>query len=204
MQCQNDFIMSKAERTKQFIIEQTAPIFNMKGYSGTSMSDITEATGLTKGSIYGNFENKDEVAIAAFKFNVKKLQDAFSREIDQQTTFKGKLLAYPKLYSEYANLKVTKGGCPILNTATESDDTHPILKKSAERTLNYWKEKIMYFIDQGILNGEFKAKSIDTERTALTIIALIEGAIMISKLTNSLDNLSSIMTSVYKIIDDLE
>ncbi|WP_035644480.1 TetR/AcrR family transcriptional regulator [Flavobacterium sp. ASV13] len=196
--------MSKAERTKQFIIEQTAPIFNMKGYSGTSMSDITEATGLTKGSIYGNFENKDEVAIAAFKFNVKKLQDAFSREIDQQATFKGKLLVYPKLYSEYANLKVTKGGCPILNTATESDDTHPILKKYAERTLKYWKEKIMYFIDQGILAGEFKADSIDTEKTALTIIALIEGAIMISKLTNNLDNLSSIMTSVYKIIDDLE
>ncbi|MTH14752.1 TetR/AcrR family transcriptional regulator [Flavobacterium sp. LC2016-01] len=196
--------MSKAERTKQFIIEQTASIFNMKGYSGTSMSDITEATGLTKGSIYGNFENKDEVAIAAFKFNVKKLQEAFSREIDQQTTFKGKLLVYPKLYSEYANLKVTKGGCPILNTATESDDTHPILKKSAERTLNYWKEKIIYFIDQGILNGEFKAKSIDTERTALTIIALIEGSVMISKLTGNLKDLSNIMLSVTKIIDDLE
>ncbi|MDQ6469790.1 TetR/AcrR family transcriptional regulator [Flavobacterium sp. LHD-80] len=196
--------MSKAERTKQFIIEQTAPIFNMKGYSGTSMSDITEATGLTKGSIYGNFENKDEVAIAAFKFNVKKLQDAFSREIDKQTTFKGKLLVYPKLYSEYASLKVTKGGCPILNTATESDDTHPILKKSAERTLNYWKEKIIYFIDQGILAGEFKAKSIDTERTALTIIALIEGSVMISKLTGNLKDLSNVMLSVTKIIEDLE
>ncbi|TDP03255.1 TetR family transcriptional regulator [Flavobacterium sp. 245] len=198
------FIMSKAERTKQFIIEQTAPIFNMKGYSGTSMSDITDATGLTKGSIYGNFENKDEVAIAAFKFNVKKLQDAFSREIDKETTFKGKLLAYPKLYSQYANLKVTKGGCPILNTATESDDTHPILKKYAERTLTYWKEKIIYFIDQGILNGEFKAKSIDTERTALTIIALIEGSVMISKLTGNLKDLSNVMCSVTKIIEDLE
>ncbi|WP_133524164.1 TetR/AcrR family transcriptional regulator [Flavobacterium sp. 245] len=196
--------MSKAERTKQFIIEQTAPIFNMKGYSGTSMSDITDATGLTKGSIYGNFENKDEVAIAAFKFNVKKLQDAFSREIDKETTFKGKLLAYPKLYSQYANLKVTKGGCPILNTATESDDTHPILKKYAERTLTYWKEKIIYFIDQGILNGEFKAKSIDTERTALTIIALIEGSVMISKLTGNLKDLSNVMCSVTKIIEDLE
>lgn len=197
-------IMSKAEKTKQFIIEKTAPIFNMKGYSGTSISDITDITGLTKGSIYGNFESKDEVAIAVFKYNVKKLHDAFSREIDKQTTFKGKLLVYPKLYSEYSDLQVTKGGCPILNTATESDDTHPILKKYAERTLNYWKEKIMYFIDQGILAGEFKANAIDTEKTALTIIALIEGAIMISKLTNSLDNLSSIMTSVYKVIDDLE
>ncbi|KAF2336868.1 TetR/AcrR family transcriptional regulator [Flavobacterium daemonense] len=196
--------MSKAERTKQFIIEQTAAIFNMKGYSGTSMSDITDATGLTKGSIYGNFENKDEVAVAAFKFNVKKLQDAFSQEIDKQTTFKGKLLAYPKLYSEYANLKVTKGGCPILNTATESDDTHPVLKKYAERTLTYWKEKIMFFINKGIEAGEFKAKSIDVERTALTIIALIEGAIMISKLTGNLKDLSNIMSSVNKIVDDLE
>lgn len=50
--------MSKAERTKQFIIEKTAPIFNAKGYMGTSMNDIMNATGLTKGSIYGNFETK--------------------------------------------------------------------------------------------------------------------------------------------------
>ncbi|MCA1919526.1 MAG: TetR/AcrR family transcriptional regulator, partial [Flavobacterium piscis] len=84
--------MSKAERTKNFIIEKTAPLFNMKGYSGTSMSDITAATGLTKGSIYGNFENKDEVAIAAFKFNVKELQDIFASEIEKQSTYKDKLL----------------------------------------------------------------------------------------------------------------
>jgi TetR/AcrR family transcriptional repressor of nem operon len=196
--------MGKAERTKQFIIEQTAPIFNMKGYSGTSMSDITEITGLTKGSIYGNFENKDEVAIAAFKFNVKKLQDAFSKEIDKQTTFKGKLLVYPQVYSKYTNMKVTKGGCPILNTATESDDTHPVLRKYAERTLIYWKEKIMHFIDQGIAAGEFKAKSINTERTALTIIALIEGGVMISKLTGNLGDLSNIMQSVRNVIEELE
>ncbi|MBS7254140.1 TetR/AcrR family transcriptional regulator [Flavobacterium branchiicola] len=196
--------MGKAERTKQFIIEKTAPIFNMKGYSGTSMSDITDSTGLTKGSIYGNFENKDEVAIAAFRFNVKKLQDAFSQEIDKQTTFKDKLLVYPKLYSDYSHLKVTKGGCPILNTATEADDTHPVLKKYAERTLIYWKEKIVFFIEQGILNGEFRAKAINTERTALTIIALIEGAVMISKLTGNLNDLSNVMVSVQKIVEDLE
>jgi len=196
--------MSKAEKTKQFIIEKTAPIFNMKGYSGTSISDITDITGLTKGSIYGNFESKDEVAIAVFKYNVKKVQDAFSREIDKESTFKGKLLAYPKLYCEYSDLNVTQGGCPILNTATECDDTHPILKKYAERTLISWKEKIIYFIEQGILAGEFKAKNIDSERTALTILALIEGAIMISKLTGNLADLNNVMFSVRKTIEELE
>jgi len=64
--------MSKAEKTRQFIIEKTAPIFNKKGYAATSLADITEATGLTKGSIYGNFENKEEVVIEALRYNVSK------------------------------------------------------------------------------------------------------------------------------------
>lgn len=196
--------MSKAARTKQFIIEKTAPIFNMKGYSGTSMSDITDATGLTKGSIYGNFENKDEVAIAAFKYNIKKLQDTFAKAIEKEKTYKGKLMVYPRLYSDYYHLRVTQGGCPILNTATEADDTHPVLRKSVERAINFWKEKLVYYIEQGILTGEFKAKRIDPERIALTIIAIIEGAVMISKVTGNLKNLSDIMISLNKIIDDLE
>lgn len=196
--------MSKAEKTKQFIIEKTAPLFNMKGYSGTSMSDITAATGLTKGSIYGNFENKDEVAIAAFKFNVKKLQDTFAREIEKQTTFKNKLLVYPRLYSDYYDLRITKGGCPIINTATEADDTHPVLRKKVENTILAWRDKLVYFIEQGIIAGEFKAKSIDPEKTALTMIAIIEGAVMITKITGNLSHLSDIMIALNKIIDDLE
>lgn len=197
-------IMSKAERTKNFIIEKTAPLFNMKGYSGTSMSDITAATGLTKGSIYGNFENKDEVAIAAFKFNVKELQDIFASEIEKQTTYKDKLLVYPRLYSDYYDLLVTKGGCPIINTATEADDTHPVLRKKVENTILAWKDKLVNFIEQGIVAGEFKAKNIDSEKTAFTIIAIIEGAVMIAKITGNSSNLSNIMLSLTKIIDDLE
>jgi len=51
---------TKAEQTRQLIVEKTAPIFNVKGYAGTSVSDMTKATGLTKGSVYGNFANKAE------------------------------------------------------------------------------------------------------------------------------------------------
>ena len=64
--------LKKSARTRQFIVEKSAPIFNKKGYSGTSLHDLTEATGLTKGGIYGNFENKDEIAAAAFEFNSRR------------------------------------------------------------------------------------------------------------------------------------
>jgi hypothetical protein len=43
-------MVTKAEKTSEFIIQKVAPIFNKHGYSGTSMSDLTNATKLTKGA----------------------------------------------------------------------------------------------------------------------------------------------------------
>ena len=54
---------SKAEETKKFIVEKAAPIFNKKGFAATSMNDILDVTGLSKGCVYGNFENKDEIHV---------------------------------------------------------------------------------------------------------------------------------------------
>ena len=70
---------TKAERTTAYIIETVAPIFNKHGYVGTSMSDLTDATGLTKGAIYGNFENKEALALAAFQYNSTKLLEAIAK-----------------------------------------------------------------------------------------------------------------------------
>jgi len=93
--------VTKAEKTRQFIIEKTAPIFNTKGYAGTSLSDITEATGLTKGSIYGNFANKDEVALAAFDYNLQTVQGIIRSEMNKQESVKEKLLVYVNVYNDF-------------------------------------------------------------------------------------------------------
>src|ERR1700709_1960745 len=106
--------MSKAEKTKQFIVEQTAPIFNTKGYAGTSLNDITEATGLTKGSIYGNFANKDEVALAVFDYNLQKLNACVSKQSVNLKTAKDKLLVYVNNDKQRFDPAIGDGGCPIL------------------------------------------------------------------------------------------
>src|SRR4051812_23123986 len=116
--------MSKAEKTRSFIIEKTAPIFNRKGFAGTSLNDITEATGLTKGSIYGNFANKDEVALAVFEFNRKKMVAMFQSKTEEKQSSKDKLLAYAETYEELSATNLfPNGGCPIMNTAIDADDT---------------------------------------------------------------------------------
>ncbi|MEI9935220.1 MAG: TetR/AcrR family transcriptional regulator [Ferruginibacter sp.] len=195
--------MSKAEKTREFIVEKTAPIFNTKGYAGTSLSDMTEATGLTKGSIYGNFANKDEVALAAFDYNLKKVETLIRNEMSRHKLIREKLLVYAYVYSEYFKPAFPIGGCPILNTATEADDTHPALKKKAANAIASWKTKIVSLIEEGVKQKEFKSV-IDAERVALTIIAMIEGATMIAHLTGKQAYRQTIMLSVENLIKTLK
>jgi TetR/AcrR family transcriptional repressor of nem operon len=194
--------MNKAEKTRQYIVEKTSPIFNRKGYAGTSISDITEATGLTKGSIYGNFQNKDEVALAAFDHNVKVVDSLIRTEMSRYSLAKDRLMVYVHVYSDCLHPVFPDAGCPILNTATEADDTHPELRARASAALIAWKNSIVRIIKKGIESGELKA-DVDAEAIAVTITAMIEGGVMMSKLTGKMNYLKVVMQSVKKLIDEL-
>lgn len=194
--------MSKSDQTKIFILKNIAPLFNVKGYQGASISDITIATGLTKGSIYGNYANKDEVALAVFEYNIQKLESLFETQLARQNTAKNKLLVYADVYDGYNRAAFPEGGCPILNTAVEADDTHPALKNKAAAALNNWKNNICKIIEEGKLNKEIN-KSTDVEKTALGIIAMIEGGIMIAKLTGKASYRQAITETLKTIINNL-
>ena len=194
--------MTKAEKTRQFIIEKTAPVFNVKGYAGTSISDLTEATGLTKGSIYGNFTNKDEVALAAFDYNLSTVKKIVATATEKYTSGKEKLLAFVDVYAEFLKHPFPEGGCPILNTAIECDDTHKELKHKVAEAIEGWKKSIVTLIDQGKREHEF-GQDVNAEQVALTIIAVVEGAIMITKATGKLHYRKAIMSSIDQIIKNL-
>jgi len=193
--------LSKAERTRQYIIEATAPVFNKKGYAGTSLSDLTEATGLTKGSIYGNFENKEEVALAVFDFNTCRVSDMVEQQMKAADTYYEKLMVYSRVYND--DRLTAHGGCAILNTAVEADDTNEALKIKAAQAILRWKKNIVTLINGGIAAGEFKA-DINPEENALAIIALIEGGVMISKVTDSSISLQQVLRAVENLINQLK
>ncbi len=193
--------LSKAERTRQFIIESTAVVFNKKGYAGTSLADLTEATGLTKGSIYGNFENKEDVALAVFDYNACRTADLIDQRMARANTFYDKLMVYTKVYS--SETLAERGGCAILNTAVEADDTNDLLKNKAAKAVLKWKKKITDLIEGGIAAGEFKA-DVNVSQTAISIVALIEGGIMIGKVTGIHTNLEQVLKTVELLINQMK
>ncbi|SDI46748.1 DNA-binding transcriptional regulator, AcrR family [Chryseobacterium taeanense] len=193
--------MSKAEKTKQFIIEKTASLFNTKGYISTTLSDITEVTGLTKGSIYGNFENKDEVALEVYKYNARLLKQNMSRSFSEEfPNVIDKLRAFVAFYRKNWKPVFLNGGCPLMNAATEADDTFPDLKNQVKKSFEEWIIKISEVITQGQKAGELNENA-DAKEYASLFVMLIEGGILLSKTTGEEKFLNQALDRILRIID---
>ncbi len=191
--------MSKAEDTRNYIIEKSAAIFNIKGYSGTTLSDIINVTGLTKGAIYGNFENKDEVAIAVYKYNIQLLGKKLGAEMRDKKTAAEKLIAFTQYYRVNWKTFFERGGCPIQNAAIEADDNAPFLKKHVQHSIKDWVKAIGGIIEEGQKAGTFK-KKVNAEEYAYAILTILEGAVMLSKIMNNPQLLFTGLDKVVNII----
>lgn len=173
--------MSKGEETKTRIIQQAAELFNQQGYAGSSISDIMRVTGLQKGGIYNHFQSKDELALQAFDFAIARVTQHTKAAIRTQHHAIERLEAIIEVFSSFVDNPPIKGGCPLLNTAVESDDAHPALRDRAQQAMNSWRNLISQIIQKGITRGEIRS-GVDADEIATIIIATLEGAIMMSKL----------------------
>ncbi len=175
--------MTKAEQTRQYIIETAAPIFNIKGYENTSLSDIQEATKLTKGAIYGNFSDKQELVIAAYNFNYSRLIAIIEAIISKQSSAKEAIVAYGNFYVKNWKLVFQHGGCPIMNASVEADDYLYFLKDSVQESMKKLMGLLQQKIETGISNGEFN-NTVNAGTYAAVFFATMEGCILLAKTMN--------------------
>ncbi|RCJ27820.1 TetR family transcriptional regulator [Nostoc minutum NIES-26] len=173
--------MSKGKETKARILQQAAELFNQQGYAGSSMSDIMRVTGLQKGGIYNHFQSKDELALQAFDFAIALINQHTRAALKNKHHAVERLRAIIDLFRSHVDNPPIKGGCPLLNTAVESDDAHPALKERAQQAMNSWRHLICRIIEKGIKKGEIRSE-VNADEIATIIIAMLEGAMMMSKL----------------------
>lgn len=170
----------KGERTRQHFIEVSADLFNKKGYAGTAISEILDAAGYSKGALYRTFVDKDELSLEAFKYNLGKLQRELIKNIQSHNSAIAKLLAVPDFYIDNRLDQIVPGGCPILNTAIEVDDTNPQMNALVKKAFSNWKNLMVEIIIAGKSNNEFN-QELNAEELAFYIIASIEGSITLAK-----------------------
>ncbi len=172
----------KAERTTAYIIETVAPIFNKFGYVGTSMSDLTEATGLTKGAIYGNFENKEALALSAFEYNRNLLLSAIDEKLDVKGDAMEKLNSLTRFYRQYDVFTMPMGGCPILNVGIDAQGNNKLLAAAVKETVKEIEGKIALVLENGSNKGEIKLP-VPPLQFAKQLFTMIQGAVAMSTMT---------------------
>jgi TetR/AcrR family transcriptional repressor of nem operon len=173
--------MAKGDQTKRRIVERAAPVFNTLGYSRTSMAELTRATGLEKGGIYNHFASKEALALAAFDYAISVVRARFAAALQEVTGTRARLEAIVAVFAAYLEAPPVPGGCPILNTAVEADDTEPALRARAQAAMTDLQKLIGVTVKAGVAGGELRPDA-DPRAVATIVTATMEGAIMLGRL----------------------
>jgi TetR/AcrR family transcriptional repressor of nem operon len=172
--------MRKGERTKQEIIRKAAPIFNEKGYDGAALSDLMRATGLEKGRIYRHFDSKEQLAAEAFDYARKVALDT---RFDGTQEISNTVDRLKRIVWNFRDQRsgLVPGGCPLLNTAIDSDDGNTKLRAKALAALRSWLKRLQSVIEEGKRRGEI-LRGVDSSELGTLIISTLEGSLMVSRL----------------------
>ncbi|WP_340073576.1 TetR/AcrR family transcriptional regulator [Leptobacterium sp. I13] len=190
---------SKATKTTHYIIKTVAPIFTKKGYAGTSLSDLTEATDLTKGAIYGNFKNKEDLALQCFKYSVDVLIGKIHTQINTTDSAIQKLFVLTNFYRFYNSHVKELGGCPILSVGMDAYGRYEGLLSEVQTAI----EKILAIIADSIVEGKSKNEInpfINPYDTSKKLYSLICGSVFMATVMNNPAYLKEGMNHVDQVI----
>ncbi|PAW93350.1 TetR family transcriptional regulator [Mucilaginibacter sp. MD40] len=188
--------MTKAERTRQFIIEQSAPVFNTKGVAGTAMSDVMQATKMAKGGLYGHFESKEELSFAVVDYCLNTISESVCSGLNRKKTAKEKLFYFIDHFAK-VDKPVIEGGCPMLNFGSEADDTNPAIKQRVNRSIKESQALLKGILACGQANNEFKADW-QIDEFAIKMFAMLEGGVLMARVADNND----VMKQISKMLKD--
>lgn len=146
--------MRRGDATREHIVQQAASLFNQKGFSGASVVDIMEATGLKKGGIYRHFETKEALAIEAFGYSVARMRTRFVDAQAGRSNPVDRLRAIISVFSDLQEHPAVPGGCPIMNAAIDSHDGNALLRLRARVAMDGLRRLVRSNLEQAVTAGK--------------------------------------------------
>ncbi len=190
--------MTKGEQTRKKIVQAAAPIFNQRGYEGSSLNDLMEATGLQKGGIYRHFASKEELAAEAFDYTWEAAWNARLLHVDEKANGIDKLKQLIANFVEHRS--PIPGGCPILNTAIDADDGNPVLRARVAKALRSWVGRVQAFVEQAQEQRDARPR-VDPKAVATLIVASLEGGFMMSRIQRNDEALRHVQSHLNRYLD---
>ncbi len=168
--------MARKKVNREFIIREALHLFRDRGYHATSMSDIGEACGLLKGSIYHYFPGKEMLMkeVITYLHDYYK-HNAFRHAFDDNLGARQKLSMLSKFYQEL--FFGQEGGCLMANIAMETNTVVPEFGPLIEAFFQEWIDAMAHIYRQEL------APEL-AEELARETVAAVEGATMLMRIFN--------------------
>jgi TetR/AcrR family transcriptional repressor of nem operon len=189
--------LTKGEKTRLHIVAKAAVLFNQRGFEGCSMQDIVEAVGVEKGSIYGHFSSKEELALEAFDFAWADTVQKRIGNLDTVNSAVDKLKLHVRNYVETPSFS---GGCPLLNTAVDADDGNLALRDRARKAVRGWEEALANIVIEGQRQGEIRWE-VQPQSVATFLISTLEGATAVSRIDKRSGALAYAQENLYRFLE---
>ncbi|MFD1412285.1 TetR/AcrR family transcriptional regulator [Oceanobacillus jeddahense] len=113
---------NKSEQKKTLIIEKARELFIQKGYNATSFSEIVQHAGISKGSIYYHFNNKENLFVSVLEYDTVEWEKEWQAKKQNYSTFRESIVGIAYHYLEHFNN-------PILQVSQEFFMSNPDLDK---------------------------------------------------------------------------
>lgn len=184
---------------REEVLEKAKNIFWLKGYNGTSMQDLVDATGLNRSSIYNSFGNKMELYLQTLKKYQGDISDLFDRANKQERNAI-ETIGLIFLYVLEDILEDTEEkGCMLINCRTEmgnqDNQLHELLEADQERLLGIFQNLVSQGQAEGsILTGE------KSELLAYYLVNAFQGFRISGMNTKDTVILKSIIQNILKTI----
>jgi len=178
---------SKGQATRDRILGAAMELINRKGFHHTSIRDIIAASGVGKGDLYFHFASKEELGLALLA-NAKTDYFAYLTSRLKRRNPLGQvgdiLMAVYNLHRHRRFM----GGCLFGNIALEMSDDNPLFAAAIREIFDEWIGLLSRLLKQAQADGELDL-CIQPEATARYIVASLEGAIMMARLTKQEDDI---------------
>ncbi|QDT31936.1 TetR/AcrR family transcriptional regulator [Thalassoglobus polymorphus] len=156
------------------VIEQAMNVFWEKGYAATSISDITNATGIKRGSLYNAFDGKHDLFVRALLKYCDELRTSKLRKLETVADPREAIRMFFDSLVKATLSDPDKKGCLLFNTALEysshDDDVKKLVSAGVKEVVSFFEGRI----DRGKELGNIP-ESVDTRPTAKALVALAVG-----------------------------
>jgi len=183
--------------TREVIVRAATRLMHVHGYNGTSLDDVLRESGVGKGNFYYYFKSKEDLGHAILDRVVdgligRTLEPCFSdptaAPLAQIRCFLGKVV-------EAQRERNCVGGCALGNLAAELSDVHEGFRTRLADVFSAWRARLTAALAEGQRRGDV-GPGCEPETVAQFLVAALEGAILMTKVTKDITVLESCVGEV--------